>query len=230
MEYHKKSPIYSKIKNPINWITEEGVLAEAFETDLTKNEKENSFEIEGKLWDVSDNFNKNSKMSPFENSGIIINRKVHTQKVHPKYNGKKTTLGDILLPETEVSKEFFINGDLEKWMYLKGSKKEKRYNRSQNFHYTYTEGSMIFPDSLNSPSRTIVTGEGGSTASRFKHVVKTESGKLRRLTPVELERLNMFPDNHTEGCSDIKRAFLMGNALVTGVIERIGKSLITKVK
>lgn len=230
MAYHKNSPIYSKIKNPIKWITEEGVLAEAFETDLTKNEKEHSFEIEGKLWDVSDNFNKNSKISPFENSGIIINRKVHTQKVHPKYTGKKTTLGDILLPEKEVPKEFFINGDLEKWMYLKGSKKEKRYNKSQNFHYTYTEGSMIFPDPLNNPSRTIVTGEGGSTASRFKHVVKTESGKLRRLTPIELERLNMFPDNHTEGCSDIKRAFLMGNALVTGVIEKIGKSLIAKIK
>ena len=85
---------------------------------------------------------------------------------------------------------------------------------------------MIFPDSLDAPSRTIVTGEGGSSPSRFKHVIKTESGKLRRLTPLELERLNMFPDNHTEGISDIKRAFLMGNALVVGVIERIGNELV----
>ena len=89
---------------------------------------------------------------------------------------------------------------------------------------------MIFPDSLKSPSRTIITGEGGSTPSRFKHVVKTESGRFRRLTPLELERLNMFPDNHTEGCTDIKRAFLMGNALVTGVVEQIGKSLVSQLK
>ena len=89
---------------------------------------------------------------------------------------------------------------------------------------------MIFPDKLDKPSRTIITGEGGSAPSRFKHVINTKSG-LRRLTPIELERLNMFPDNHTkyEGISDTKRAFFMGNALVVGVIERIGKVLQEKI-
>jgi DNA (cytosine-5)-methyltransferase 1 len=53
----------------------------------------------------------------------------------------------------------------------------------------------------------------------------TESGRYRRLTPVELERLNQFPDGHTEGLSDTQRAFLMGNALVVGVVKRIGLSL-----
>ena len=48
---------------------------------------------------------------------------------------------------------------------------------------------------------------------------------LRRLTPVELERLNGFPDNHTEGVTDGMRAFFMGNALVCGIVERIGQSL-----
>ncbi len=84
---------------------------------------------------------------------------------------------------------------------------------------------MSFPDSTDKPSRTIITGEGGSSPSRFKHVVKTESGRYRRLVPIELERLNMFPDNHTEGASDSRRAFLMGNALVTGIVERIGVRL-----
>ena len=37
----------------------------------------------------------------------------------------------------------------------------------------------------------------------------------------------MFPDDHTklDGVTDTKRAFFMGNALVVGVIERIGKEL-----
>ena len=37
----------------------------------------------------------------------------------------------------------------------------------------------------------------------------------------------MFPDNHTkfEGIIDTKRAFFMGNALVVGVIEKLGKEL-----
>ena len=90
---------------------------------------------------------------------------------------------------------------------------------------------MIFPDSLDSPSRTIITGEGGPSASRFKHVVKTKNG-LRRLTPLELERLNMFPDGHTKhpNVTNAKRAFFIGNALVVGVVDRIGRSLITILK
>jgi DNA (cytosine-5)-methyltransferase 1 len=37
----------------------------------------------------------------------------------------------------------------------------------------------------------------------------------------------MFPDNHTlnDVVSDSKRAFLMGNALVVGVVELIGAEL-----
>ena len=81
---------------------------------------------------------------------------------------------------------------------------------------------MAFPDYLDRASRTIITGEGGPGPSRFKHVVRTPSGRYRRLLPLELERLNMFPDNHTYGASDIRRAFLMGNALVTGIVEKLG--------
>ena len=35
----------------------------------------------------------------------------------------------------------------------------------------------------------------------------------------------MFPDNHTEGITDKKRGFLMGNALVCGIVEKIGNEL-----
>ncbi len=85
---------------------------------------------------------------------------------------------------------------------------------------------MAFPDHLDLPSRTIITGEGGAAPSRFKHIVLCPSGRYRRLTPLELERLNMFPDNHTSGVSDVRRAFLMGNALVTGIVEKIGAALL----
>ena len=124
--------------------------------------------------------------------------------------------------------EFFIKEeDLPKWKYLKGSKSEVRKS-PEGFEYKYSEGGMAFPDSLDKPSRTIITGEGGSGPSRFKHVVLTPSGRYRRLAPIELERLNMFPDRHTEGVSDMRRAFLMGNALVTGIVEKIGIVLLHK--
>jgi DNA (cytosine-5)-methyltransferase 1 len=89
---------------------------------------------------------------------------------------------------------------------------------------------MAFPDSLDKPSRTILTGEGGSTPSRFKHVIETKRGH-RRLTPLELERLSGFPDDWTRfgadgvEISDSKRAFFMGNALVVGLVEMVGAEL-----
>ena len=42
----------------------------------------------------------------------------------------------------------------------------------------------------------------------------------------------MFPDDHTklEGVTDAKRAFFMGNALVVGVVEKIGSKLYKQIK
>ena len=148
----------------------------------------------------------------------------------PSYDGIRTVLGDVLV-KGKIPAEFFIDEkDYAKWDYLKGAKKEVRTAKN-GYTYNYSEGGMIFPDCLDKASRTIITGEGGKSASRFKHVVKTPKG-LRRLTPIELERLNMFSDDHTklEGISDAKRAFFMGNALVVGVVEKIGKALLDNIK
>jgi DNA (cytosine-5)-methyltransferase 1 len=136
-------------------------------------------------------------------------------------------LKDIVLPLDKVPDEFLIDrADLPKWEYHKGAKQERKFSKAGNYHYNYSEGAMVFPDPLDRPSRTIITGEGGRSASRFKHVI-FQDGKYRRLTPIELERLNHFPDNHTklDGITDAKRAFLMGNALVVGIVERLAKLL-----
>lgn len=45
--------------------------------------------------------------------------------------------------------------------------------------------------------------------------------RIRRLTPVECERLQGFPDNWTEGVSDTQRYKMMGNAVTVNVIEAI---------
>jgi DNA (cytosine-5)-methyltransferase 1 len=36
----------------------------------------------------------------------------------------------------------------------------------------------------------------------------------------------MFPDNHTEGVTNTKRAFLMGNALVVGIVNKLGNIIL----
>lgn len=228
--YHKSTRVYETIRkeNSLEWMLNKGVLADAFPLNSTTSSYK-EFMIEGDLVELSENFNKNEKLSPFQNTGVFIDGKVTTIKTLPSYDGKKIVLGDIL-QNSKISQEFYIDAnDLPKWEYLKGSKKEVRTAKS-GFSYNYSEGAMIFPDALDNASRTIITGEGGRSPSRFKHVVKTPKG-MRRLTPVELERLNMFPDNHTQlqGISDTKRAFFMGNALVVGIVERIGTALYEKI-
>jgi DNA (cytosine-5)-methyltransferase 1 len=142
---------------------------------------------------------------------------------------KFQTLGDILQPDSEIAESFYVpSSQLQEWKYLKGAKSIERVHKGSGAQYKYSEGSMAFPDLLTNPSRTILTGEGGTSPSRFKHIIKTKTG-YRRLTPIELERLNGFPDNWTqfnqigEIVSDTKRAFFMGNALVVGLIEMVGK-------
>lgn len=225
--YQKSSVVASKVENAKQWTLFEGVLAKAFPFTI-KDNIEREFTIDGDIKNVSDNFNKGKKDSPFEDAGIMIDRQVYTTKSAPTYAGDiRQTLGDILVDESFVPEEFFISNDeLPKWQYEKGAKKINRVSK-EGYEYIFSEGGMAFPDYLDKPSRTMITGEGGNAPSRFKHVVQTPSGRYRRLIPIELERLNMFPDNHTlhAEVSDGRRAFLMGNALVCGVVQEVGKSL-----
>ena len=46
-----------------------------------------------------------------------------------------------------------------------------------------------------------------------------DKNTVRRLTPVECERLQGFPDNWTEGQSDSARYKQMGNAVAVPVVE-----------
>lgn len=223
--YLKNSPIANRIKKMEDWTLYDGVMAQAF--PFEQKSGISAFEIEGSIKEVSDTFNKTGKASPFGNAGIMIDRQVFSIDTSPVYIGTNQNLGDILVDENFVPEDFFISEkDLPKWIYEKGAKKIERVSK-EGFKYTFSEGGMAFPDPLDKPSRTMITGEGGNAPSRFKHVILTPSGKYRRLIPIELERLNMFPDNHTyhPEVSDGRRAFLMGNALVCGIVELIGKSL-----
>lgn len=224
--YCEDSPVYNKVKTLKDWVLYDGVMAKAFPF-RAKDKTVSEFDITGTIKEVSDNFNKNGKISPWGNAGIMRDRHVYSVDAESVYEGTTMTLGGVVVDESFVPEEFFISQDeVAKWEYEKGAKKIERTSK-EGYKYTFSEGGMAFPDSLDKPSRTIITGEGGAAASRFKHVVLTPSGRYRRLIPLELERLNMFPDNHTfhPEVTDGRRAFLMGNALVCGIVQQVGKSL-----
>lgn len=215
---------------PFEYLTKSGILARALPVEEIQLDCA-QITIDEDAEKVSKLFNKGKEeKSPFLNSGVFLNGIAYTirTKESPK-SGKFKTLGDILQPDSQIEESFFIpSGQLKEWKYLKGAKSVERVHKGSGAQYKYSEGSMAFPDLLSNPSRTILTGEGGSSPSRFKHIIKTKNG-YRRLTPIELERLNGFPDDWTrfnqngEEVSNTKRAFFMGNALVVGLIEMVGK-------
>jgi site-specific DNA-cytosine methylase len=58
--------------------------------------------------------------------------------------------------------------------------------------------------------------------TKYKPVGKTN---VRRLTPLECERLQTLPDNYTEGVSDTRRYMGIGNGWTVDVIAHIFKEL-----
>ena len=221
--FQQSSAVFQKLNSHGDWIQSDGLFANAFKIE-NENNKPVNFEIKGDLVQITKSFNKkNAPIPPFCNTGLMMGRQTWTMETKADYKGKRINLGDILEKPSEVTSTYYINGETEKWIYMKGAKKEPR-KKTNGEPFYYTEGAMSFPDDLSKPARTIITSEGGPAPSRFKHVIR-QGKQLRRLTPIELERANMFPDNHTLGVKDSKRAFLMGNALVVGLVEKAGKAM-----
>ncbi len=227
-----------KITTPDKWLYEDGVLAKTF--PVKEQDSPGLWGLDGRklnsdLVTLSDHFNERNVVDhPFENGGVVIDGVICTDKLIPDYSGPYTTLGDILVKGDDrkyITEDYYLSDEeIEKWKYVKGNKSFERTSK-EGYTYTYTEGAMPFPDPLDRPARTLITSEVSTTPNRFTHIIKDqETGRLRRLVPIELERIQMFPDNHTEGTTDKKRGFLMGNALVCGIVERIGNELKRRIK
>ena len=111
----------------------------------------------------------------------------------------------------------------------------KKDHKSQQDRVYYTDGIMAcLPYSrtktkINIFSRPHGFNKGGKRKYpnvRNSGIQNELVGGIRRLTPLECERLQGFPDNWTEGISDTQRYKCLGNAVTTNVITEIGKRLI----
>ena len=215
---------------PESIISKTGILARALPLEKIDHEIQ-EINLQDDVEKISLRFNKGGGKSPFSTSGYYSNGVAYTVKSQAKLARETSVLGDVLQPDSQIPMEYWVEDKrLKEWKYLKGAKSIERTHKGSGTTYNYAEGKMAFPDLVTNPSRTILTGEGGSTPSRFKHIIKVSKG-YRRLTPIELERLNGFPDDWTSvdqsgnPLTDGRRAFFMGNALVIGLIERVGKVL-----
>ena len=219
--YHKTTNYYKEMKkiNMKDIVLTNGIFAKQFPTksEILDSNMTNISNYKD-LVDISDNF-KNQ----FYNSGVMFNGEVFTAKLEPDCN---EVFALRKIRETkDVDEKYFLSEDkIEKFRYLKGYKRIPRI-KPNGETYMYSEGAMSFPDNLELPARTMLTSESG--VSRTTHVIEDyKTNKLRLLTPLECERINGFPDTWTNtGMTDKKRYFMMGNALVVGVVEKIGIEL-----
>ncbi|NPT47165.1 DNA (cytosine-5-)-methyltransferase [Paraburkholderia sp. 1N] len=240
--YHTTTALHGRVKAAANrqngeWHSE-GVLNAALPNVLCS-------ELDGyapALTVQADPFNEqlsyrqlSNGKSRFANSGFMCEGHVWTCAARvediedfTQFTGSTAplTLGDVIDKTGLVPTDFYVKPESEPaWRAAKGAKTIAR--EKNGFAYDYSEGSMAFPDPLSKPARTIITSEGGTTPSRTKHCVREKSGLLRRLTPEELEELMGFPRGFTDfpRVSATTRAMLMGNALVVGIVTRIGTAL-----
>lgn len=208
---------------PKKWILMDGVFGSAFPVNQETNKGSSSATVSG----YNDLVELTKKFSAkLHNAGIMANGDIYSIETIPVQE-KPITLNKIV-EKDGVDRHYFItDGQMDKWTYLKGAKKIERTSKS-GFKYIFSEGPIAFPDPLDKPSRTMLTSE--SSLNRSTHIIKDpKTKKLRKLTPIECERINGFPDNWTNtDMPERQRYFIMGNALVVPVIERIANELKTR--
>ena len=213
-KFAKKTKKY----NASDLLQTEGVFAKQFPIQKLKNEIK-SFDIMSysDLVELSNEFK-----FPFENSGVLIDGVVYTVKSEPQ-EFKPTTLGEIVVDNADES--YFLSENAKrKFEYLRGHKNLQRVSKDGH-KYNYSEGAMSPYDDLSLPGRTMLTSEG--SVNRSTHIIIDPlKNELRILTPVECERLNQFPDNWTKsGMPEKRRYFMMGNALVCGIVSKLGQEI-----
>lgn len=221
--YHKSTKYYQEREycTPYEIISKEGVFAKEFPIEEIKEKAIRQYDFKTKFKDlveVSDKFS-----ASFENAGYMIGSKVFTYKTKAMLE-EPIVLKDIVEKNGVDSHYFLTESQRKKYEYLRGSKKIPRKDKN-GFEYMYSEGSMSPYDELSLPARTMLTSEG--TTNRSTHIIMDpKENALRILTPIECERINQFPDNWTNsGMPEKRRYFMMGNALVCGIIRKIGNQI-----
>ncbi len=92
--------------------------------------------------------------------------------------------------------------------------------------YRTDEGLRIRKDNISPCINSHLKGGEFNEKRGQQDLLVGNQKKIRRLTPIECERLQGFPDNFTEGVSDTQRYKQMGNTITVNVIQAIIKNLI----
>jgi len=108
------------------------------------------------------------------------------------------------------------------------SEKNKKWlEDGKQLSRNFPQGQRVY--SVDGIASTITGNKTGLYMVNLHQKRTGENTFIRRLTPLECERLQGFPDGWTEGISDTQRYKCLGNAVTTNVITWIGKRLVQEV-
>lgn len=196
-----------------------GLFANSFKIEENSSDKHSplSYTLDEDIIDVSD-----KGQATLRSGGVMMRGEIYSEEVIPV---KEEFVPLLSILEKDVPESYYLDEEqFDSWRYLKGAKRIERESKTGH-KYIYSEGPMSFPDQLDRPARTLLTSEGSK--NRSSHIIQDpQTGRLRRMTPLECERANGFDDNWTNtGMRESFRYFCMGNALVVGIIERLGHQI-----
>jgi len=125
MAYKKGTKPYEVLRKSksIDIFNKKALLSKTFPIHTIEKETISSHKLSDDLVDITNNFNKKTpKKNAFWESGYMIDSIYYTARVTSNYNGEYETLGDNLIDEKDVPKEFYIDDiELKKWQYQKGA-------------------------------------------------------------------------------------------------------------
>ena len=139
------------------------------------------------------------------------------------YNvGAKFNKGDVVISDTSTSLDANYYKGFDNHGQRTGATKIKVKEATKKGYAVATEGDSINLSVPNSKTRRGRVGRGvAQTLDTGMNQYTLQKDSIRRLTPVECERLQGFPDGWTEGISDTQRYKALGNAVTTNVVYEV---------
>ena len=162
-------------------------------------------------------------------SGIEINSMYFSAQSRPrcywtnipvnlKLQENQQTISDIL--EDKVDKKYFLPTEV-----FKAIKSTLPKTIDNNYQFGIKKLSLISRDLIKDNERQrrlySIYGKAPTILARSDTPKVLVKSGIRKLTPLECERLQKVPDNFTHGLSDTKRYKMIGNGFTVSVIEHI---------
>lgn len=133
----------------------------------------------------------------------------YKQQLEAREDGKTNTLTSVS-KDNLVKEEYFEvnNSNNKEGLILAGNM------RGGKWENTHESSRRIYDSEGKAP--TIPTMQGGN-----QHPKTLNNSRIRRLTPIECERLQTVPDNYTNHVSDSQRYKMLGNGWTVSVVSHI---------